>query len=76
MSEGAILCGIFVGALVGICAPIFGLAAWINSAQCASQSSKMELESSWGMLQDCMVRVDGKWMLLDSYKVVKLRPAQ
>lgn len=54
--------------------PIIGVAAWVSSAACSSQASKMELEHSWGMLQNCMVRVDGKWMLLDSYKVVRLRP--
>lgn len=55
-------------------AGILGLGMWVDFASCASQASKMELASSWGPLQDCMVQVDGKFMPLKSYKVVKLRP--
>lgn len=74
MSDGWLFGCIMVGTIVGISAPMLGLAAILSSAQCSSQASKMELEHSWGMLQECMVRVDGKWMLLESYKVVKIRP--
>lgn len=71
--EGRIL--IAITAIVGgVFAILVGVAMIATYAGCGSQASKMELEYSWGPLQDCMVRVDGKWMLLDSYKVVRLRP--
>lgn len=55
--------------------PLIGIAMWGAYATCGSQSSKMGLEYSWGPLQDCMVKVDGSWMMLDSYKlIVKVRP--
>jgi hypothetical protein len=59
--------------ILGIGAIISAPALMLAYAACASQASKMELDHSWGPLQDCMVKVDGKWMPLDSYKVVKLR---
>ena len=55
--------------------PIIGVAMWATYATCDSQSSKMGLEYSWGPFQDCMVKVDGLWMMLDIYKmIVKVRP--
>lgn len=76
MSENFII-GAIITAIVGIpTGLLMGLAFWLAAATCSSQASKMELQHSWGPLQDCMIHVDGKWMLLDSYKVVKLRPAQ
>lgn len=65
---------VIVGIMIAIIAIITAPVMMMVAASCSSQASKMELEHSWGPLQDCMVRVDGKWMPLDSYKVVKIRP--
>ncbi len=75
MRDGWIIMVVLLGCFLTIFIPLFCLIAGLNYAQCSSQASKMELEYSWGPLQDCMVRVDGKFMPIESYKVVKLRPA-
>ncbi len=54
---------------------IFGLiGVWVSSAQCRQQADKMGVPHSWGVVQDCMVQVDGKWIKMDAYKVVKVTP--
>lgn len=66
-----LLAGVFVCVLAS---PFVGAALWMASTSCASQAHKMELEYSWGPLQDCMVKVDDKWMLLSSYQnTIKIR---
>lgn len=63
---GAVLLLVCVGgALFG--APV----AALESYACSSQANKMRLEHSWGPLQDCMVRVDGRWLPLANYRVIQ-----
>ena len=66
--------GVVFLVMIGFVCVIFVPIGWAGYAQCASQASKMDVPYSWGILQDCMVQLDGKWIPLDSYKVVKLRP--
>lgn len=66
----AIMFGVLLLAVMVIGIPV-ALAA---RGACASQAAKMDVPYSWGPLQDCMVQIDGKWILLDAYKVVKVRP--
>lgn len=63
---------IFAGIFLAFAIPI----STVFYFACNSQASKMELEHSFGPLQDCMVKVDGKWMPLASYKVIITRPIQ
>ena len=42
-----------------------------TAATCATQASKMGFEHSWGPLQDCMILVDGHWIPIGSYRVIK-----
>lgn len=60
--------------LIGLLALLMVPVGFVTYAACGSQATKMDLQYSWGPLQDCMVNVDGKWMLLDSYKVIRVRP--
>lgn len=74
MKEFAIIATVCIVGLCLLVSPIIGLAAFIDSTECSSKSAAMEFEKSWGPFQGCMIRVDGKFMPLASYKVVKVRP--
>jgi hypothetical protein len=54
--------------------PIGALIVWSQSAQCSAQGTKMGVPSSWGFIQDCMVQVDGRWIRMDAYRIVKVQP--
>ena len=53
---------IFVLLLIGGC----GLSAY----QCNSVAVKMGLHYSYGPIQGCMLKVDGKWVPKESYRVL------
>jgi|HubBroStandDraft_6_1064221.scaffolds.fasta_scaffold00056_76 hypothetical protein len=56
--------------LAGFClfmAVVVCLGFMLSSAVCTAQASRMQLEYSWGPLQDCMVKVDGKWTPMRRY---------
>ena len=74
MSEETKILGISLIVILTMIGFVVGFVALLANATCTSRSSIMGLQSSWGILQDCMVQVDGKWMPLDSYKVIRIRP--
>ena len=69
MREFFVVAGVLLAVFVGVGIIVGAPLAWLASAQCESQAHKMELDHSWGMIQECMVRVDGKWVLLRQYRV-------
>lgn len=50
-------------AVVGIYAVVY--LPW-RAAACSAQAEKMGFEHSFSPLQDCMVRVNGRWIFIDA----------
>lgn len=70
MSNGFIVVGIISSPfwVIGL------LVAWLGAATCSAQATKMGFESSWGPLQDCMIKVNGRFVPLSAYKVIQPHP--
>lgn len=45
---------------------------WLESAKCSSQADLMALEHSYGPIQGCMVKVNGRWLPLKAIREVNL----
>jgi hypothetical protein len=43
---------------------------WFASAQCSSKATLMQVEHSYGPLQGCMVKVNGRWLPLQAVREV------
>jgi len=39
--------------------------------QCKTKSKKMGLESDWGPIQGCMVKVDDQWIDINKYHIME-----
>lgn len=74
MSEPLLVIGGFIAFVLVLCAPILGVVTVLGHVTCASQARQMNVPYSYGLLQDCMVEVDGKWIGIDGYKIVKVQP--
>lgn len=60
-----------LAAVFGLLAVLFCLVMWGNSASCASIGTKMGVQYRWAIMTNCMVRVRGQWVPLDSYRVLQ-----
>jgi hypothetical protein len=54
---------------------VFSILIWaiygISLVMCANTSEKMGYEYSYSMKTDCMIKVDGHWIPMDSLRVLK-----
>ena len=64
--ENIVILGFFAAAF----AAIIALVAMLDKATCYSKSSAMGLDSRWGVLTGCMVKVDGRYVPLDAIRYV------
>ena len=44
---------------------------FFTEAQCKAKAEKMGFECDWGFIQGCMIKVNGKWMSMESYRVIE-----
>lgn len=63
-----LIIAIILGA-IGL-ALVFGGALALDYASCRSKSTAMNVEHSYGPLQGCMVRVNGRWLPIESVREV------
>ncbi len=49
---------------------IAGLSYSFGTVTCESKAGKMALPYSYGLIEGCMVQVDGHWVPLESYRVI------
>lgn len=54
--------------LIAAACPVIGFGA--SSWGCSSKAAAMGIESSYGPLKGCMIRVDRKWIPIESYRVL------
>lgn len=66
-----LVCDHFGATCILIITVAVGVGMGLDSAGCASKSRLMGLEYSWGPLQGCMVRHDGRWDPLEKYIVMR-----
>jgi len=62
-----------LGALLFV-AGLFAVANLMSRLGCEATAAQMGVEHRYSVWTDCMVRVDERWIPLDAYKVVKVRP--
>ena len=53
-----------------ILSAVFGIVYTFESTRCASIGSSMQVDSRYGILTDCMVNINGKWVPLANYRVL------
>lgn len=58
-----------IGLMVTI-AFVVGLSYVIALPPCEAKAKRMGLRYEYGLLEGCMVKVDNRWIPLDSYRVV------
>lgn len=46
-------------------------AVYFGKLQCSAKAEKMGFECDWGVVQGCMIKVNGKWMSMESYRVIE-----
>ena len=46
-------------------------AVFFGKLQCSAKAEKMGFECDGGFVQGCMIKVNGKWMSMDSYRVIE-----
>lgn len=51
--------------------PLVGLAAALDRAVCYSKAEKMNLPSSWGPFQGCMVKTSAGWRPISIFRSVE-----
>ena len=51
--------------LLAIFSVLLGLAMWLDYTACHNRADMMRLESRWGPVTGCMVRVDDRWSPLE-----------
>lgn len=44
---------------------------FLPKVQCKAKAEKMGFECDWGFVQGCMIKVNGKWMSMESYRVIE-----
>lgn len=61
--------------IVIIAVVIFGIAFTgtgdTNYLECKSKAKKMGFESDWGPIQGCMIKVHGKWIDINKYRIAE-----
>lgn len=63
------LLGWVIGLMLSIAA-IVGLSYVLSSIPCEAKAERMGLQHDYGLLEGCMVKVDNRWVPLDSYRTV------
>lgn len=38
--------------------------------ECHTKAEKQGLECSWGIIQGCMIKIDGKWVDYDRFRIM------
>ena len=61
---------IILGCLLLVLGLIIG-AITFSSYECHSKAEKQGYECSWGPVQGCMIKVDGKWIDYKKWRVMK-----
>ena len=61
-----------LGIVLTLIGGMIGGAMVLDRSSCYSQADAMSVNWSWGILQGCMIVVDGKNIPLSAYKVVKI----
>lgn len=74
MSEFFVIAGFAVAVCVGVFTLVLAIALPFSAASCHATADQMQLPSQFSIWTDCMVSVDGRWMPISSYKV--MRPTQ
>lgn len=46
-------------------------AVYFKKTQCSAKAQKMGFECDWGFVQGCMIKVNEKWMPMNSYRVIE-----
>ena len=72
MDNGWAIVGVFILGVSLLFGAVMGLGCIVLDASCSAQASRMGFPYSFGPLQDCMIQVDGQWILIASYKVAKV----
>lgn len=53
-------------------AAIFALSLWIvPSYECGAKAEKQGYEHSWGIVEGCMMKIDGKWIDYDKWRAME-----
>lgn len=62
----------FIDFIVGATmAAVLGFALFMPSYECSSKAEKQGLEHDWGIIQGCMVKIEGKWIDYDKWRVME-----
>lgn len=63
------LLGLLIGTmlLLALCA---GISYVLGEIPCEAKADMMKLPHQYGLLEGCMVEVDGRWRPLESYRVI------
>lgn len=67
MKKGLTLIEILVTVTIFGCLVFAGLRPYF---ECHTKAEKQGLECSWGIIQGCMVKIDGKWIDYDRLRIM------
>lgn len=57
-------------ALLVFIAGLVGAYPFLQYLECHTKAEKQGLECTWGIIQGCMVKIDGKWVDYDRFRIM------
>jgi hypothetical protein len=60
---------VFIASVVSVVVVML-ITAGIGEWTCSSMSDKMGFKSDYGFVQGCMIKVDSRWIPLESYRTL------
>lgn len=68
MNSNDVFDGIIVAVLLALCLRIDWCSDWYT---CESKAMEQGLENRWGPFKGCLIKVDGKWVDYDKWRVME-----
>ena len=62
---------IYVAIIAVCCAAVVGLAMAGERYTCGEKAEAQKLEHQWGPFKGCLIKVDGKWIDYDKWRVME-----
>lgn len=62
---------IYLLVIAGGCAAVFGVALAGDRYTCIEKAEAQKLEHQWGPFKGCLIKVDGKWIDYDKWRVME-----
>lgn len=60
---------VIMGTAALVMACLIGVGVVLNEKECSTRAEMMGMESSWGPIQGCMVKSDGRWVPMSSVRL-------